>query len=236
MMSDPRAPHRYPQLTLGTLLLIVTLVGALLGWFRTRQQVAQVQQQVTALRQLARELQVDDPTQIFVVSRLPTLSGEHIAEFYVPPGDSGRPSHRLCLALEGIVGSASMSPSFPQPCDSLPLASGRHYVEIRHVSADMSDPKDQHEIEILLDDKIVLQAVRPTAWQPSSGWTSTGSYPESKQFDPLEPVELHRRRFNEPIVSDSRSVGDDKPANGILLWIEPLDPSTDLPDLSESHE
>ena len=224
-MSDGQQQHRrYPQLTLGTLLLTVTAVAIFMAWHRTRNQVNAVQPQVAALKLLARELQIDDPGKVSVVSRLPTLAGEVILDFYVPPSQRKKPSHQLCLALEGILGHGYVDAGFPPADRFIVVPSGVHSMAVRHKKADEKDRNDQHEIVVLLDSEVVFHVMRPADWHPSDGWTSTGSYPSSQSFPPEEPVELHRRRFNERIGSGgSRSVDADKHANGILLWLQPVD-------------
>ena len=223
-MSDSQQQHRrYPQLTLGTLLLAVTAVAIFMAWHRTRNQISAVQPRVEALKLLARELQIDDPANISVVSRLPTLAGEVILDFYVPPSQPKKPSHQLCLALEGILGHGYVAPGFPPADRCIVVPSGVHSVEVRHKDADDKDPNGQHEIVVLLDNEVVFHVMRPANWHPSDGWTSTGSYPISQSFPPDEPVELLRRRFNERIGSGgSRSADVNKHANGILLWLQPM--------------
>ena len=212
------------RVRLSDLLLLTAAIAILLAHFRVRQELASTQSSVSSMRRLARELVVDDESMFAAVSRSPTLPGETLFDVFVPQPPETIERYELCLNLEAIVdfGSYPAELKFPKPIDRVPITPGRHSIEVRHHEPDSTDPAGKHVIEILLDDQAVMNGTRDSNWKPSGGYTSYGSMTETRQFQADAPVQLHRRRFNEPIKGGgSRSAPGDQPVNGVLLWIRP---------------
>jgi hypothetical protein len=211
-------PRRHLRFSLGHLFLLITALAIGLAVYRTRLELSRVRASVVAMRALARELKVEDPSRVTAINRLPSLSDEMILDVHVPSGIVEE-SSRLCLALEGILGHGSAS-DFPKPVNTFLLEPGRHKIEIRHLRPAASEPDEEHVVEILVDDQTVMRETRPSEWMPVSSWTGTGSITESRTFPSGQPAELHRRRFNKKVKTGSASRSAKEPANGILLWID----------------
>ncbi len=174
---------------------------------------------------------MEDLGQIAVVYRHPTLPGEWIADVFIPavaqvvaPGEESHnqlKGFELCMALEKIICKTNDNHQFPEPLQRASLAPGRHSIEIKHVPPDRKDPTGVHRVEVLIDGVISMKTTRSPLWDTVNGWSSTTSYLESQSFDPRKAVEVHRRRFDEPTTTGSRSPRQDKPVNGVLIWISP---------------
>jgi hypothetical protein len=216
--NQKEKPRRHLRFSLGHLFLLITALAIGLAVYRTREELSRVRASVVAMRALARELKVEDPSRVTAINRLPSLPDEMILDVHVPPGNTEL-SSRLCLALEGIQGYGFHS-NYPEPVTTFGLAPGQHKIEIRHLPADSRKPDEEHVVEILVDDESVMRETRPNEWMPASSWTGSGSITESVSFSPDKPAELHRRRFNEKTKNGSTSKSGDEPANGILLWID----------------
>lgn len=210
--------RRRLRFSLGHLFLLITALAIGLAVYRTREELSRTRASVGAMRAIARELKVEDPSRVTAITRLPALPDEMILDVHVPSG-TGEESSRLCLALEGILGHANAG-GFPEPTSTFALNPGRHKIEIRHLRPASTEPNEVHVVEILVDDRSVMRETRPSEWMPVSSWTGSGSITESVSFLPDKPAELHRRRFNEGTNSGSISKPGDEPANGILLWID----------------
>jgi hypothetical protein len=224
MLNPPRTWR--PRLTLAHLLLLTTTIAIAVAYYSTHQKLATMRTAVRNMRQLTRELIVDNSYEIAAIERVPTLPHENIFDIYIPSVGKTTAGHELRLALDGIVGFETGANGFPLPQDQYPLTPGRHIVEIRHRKADSKNPESMHRIEILLDDQVVMEHTRSLGWVPADGWFSASSLTESRAFHPSQPAQLHRRRFQVPTLGGSpSSVPDGEPANGILLWIAPRSPS-----------
>lgn len=210
------------QLSLATVMMLVTAFAVTFAWYRSHRQLAIELRSLQAMRSLARELVVDDPTQIALVKRMPTSSKELIFDLYIPPPTPESSNHRLCLALEGITGLRKMATSFPPPDQCQPMTPGRHKIEIAISKADSTDPQSTHEVTVLIDDFPVMTATRPLAWHDSGGWSSSGEIETTETYPSSEKVEIIRRRFNRKVGNGSVSVRREEPVNGVLLWIEPI--------------
>lgn len=233
MHSEPESPARPAmrlRFSLMSMLLLITLVAVVMAWQQTRSQWGSVRNKVESMRPLVRELDVKNPARIAMIDRLPTLPDERITDIYLPgPVDLNRSTnpadnqtqYRLCLALEQIVGSIDAQAAFPKPEQTVMISPGRHSVELRHRSPDSGSANGHHRIEVWLDGKPVIKAQRPASWISTKGWTGSASYRETHVFDTREPAEIHRRRFNQPTPTGSRSRPESEPAQGILIWIEP---------------
>ncbi len=212
--------NRRWQLSLSTMLLLVTLFAVGAAFVKTRHDRIRVQQLLGTMRSMTRELAVDDPTQIAIVRRLPTLSNELIFDVHIPARMVPTQIHRLCLAVEEIVDVGPPDVVFPRPTESVGLQPGTHSIELCHFAADKNDVNSEHRFEVLVDGEVALNVKRPADWQVSNGWSSNGSITETQSFDAGKTVQLFRRRNNEPTKNGSRSTPPNQPANGILLWIE----------------
>ncbi len=215
-----KSVNRRWQLSLSTMLLLVTLFAVGAGFVKARHDRNELQRLLATLRPMTRELSVDNPTQIAVVRRVPTLSNELIFDAYIPKPLVPTQVHRLCLVLEEIVDSGPFDVLFPQPTGSFDLQPGIHSIELRSTEADKNDVNSEHRFVVLVDGETVIKAKRPAVWQASNGWTSYGTISQSQAFDAKEAVQLLRRRNNEPNKNFSLSAPAKKPTNGVLLWID----------------
>lgn len=209
------------QLTLGNLLLLIAAVAAVFANIRASQRLRSARATVNNLRPIARELLVEDETEIAVVTRMPTRYGELIFDVFIPESPETSGSHELALACDEIEGRREDS-SYPRPDQTVPIGPGRHSIEIRHEKQNADRKSDPgHRVQILLDDAVVIRQSRPAQWQSGSGWSSSGPLKKTETYDPGRPVELHRRRFYRPTPTGSSTPPADEAAHGILLWIQP---------------
>jgi len=219
-MSVQSKPPWRPQITLGDLLLLIAVMATAMAWYQTRNRLAEESASLQSMQILARELQIEDPDKIAIITRQPTRPNETIHDVYIPEGYANEPGLALNLVLEDIVRKWEEEDLRPAPQLTHPLPPGRHSIEVRHIEPVGESPDAEHTIEILLDDVVVISTNREREWMATRGWTGSGTITQSRSFEPDQPVEILRRRFHEKTATGTRSADADQPANGILLWIE----------------
>ena len=192
-----------PQVSLVTLFLAIALIAVWLAWWQTGQSIERLERQMPGLRNVARELFVDDPAMFAVVKQVGQWFGENICRIHVPADQS----YQLCLALEFID-----EEGFPDPLRFVSLPSGEHQIEIRY-----DTQREESIVRILVDEQTVIQESRPKDWEPRVGSSGGMPFTQSTQYPTDGPVILFRRRFSVPSGVNPPT----SPSAGILVWVEP---------------
>lgn len=192
------------QIGLRTLFLLVTAVAVWTVYFANRSAIRHYEERIAALRPLARELVVEDESQIAVVKQEPYWYDENRWALYLPPG-----THRLCLAIrqidEGVM---------PPIVKTMPVSPGRHVLEL-----EQEKTEEGWRVVVLRDGQDVLSTEESTAWYPAVGSVGGAHFDRLTQVEPGQPVILFRRRFTQPATGGT-SMTPTGPADGVMLWIE----------------
>ena len=186
-----------------TLFLGIALFAVWLAWWRAGHSIERLERQLPGLRNVARELQVDDPSLFAVVRNVSQWHGENICRIHVPAGES----YQLCLALEFIN-----EEGFPDPLRFAALPYGEHRIEICY-----DTEGEESIVRILVDERTVIEESRPKDWEPRVGSSGGMPFTQSTQYPTDGPVILFRRRFSVPSGLNPPT----SPSAGILVWIEP---------------
>ncbi|QDT02520.1 hypothetical protein K227x_08980 [Rubripirellula lacrimiformis] len=225
-MNDPVPPTSVDskvakpvQFSLRTILLVTAAFALSVAWYQKHTRLIEARSTAAMLASRARLLEIDDPSKITAVARLPTKIDETVFEVAIPNRSKTGRGHRICLTLEGLGAEFSLTQKkFPHPSTRLELTPGPHTIEVRHHKPASRAAAGQHEIELVIDGKVADRLVRPAVWFTTQV-TSSSAVANCRSFDPDQRVELLRRRF----LVDGNVVPSPTQANlenGILLWIE----------------
>jgi hypothetical protein len=202
--NQPR--RRRWQWSLTTLLLVTAAVAAWTAWYRATDEADHLQREIATMEALTRKLVVDDPGQYAVVKLLENWNDENRWRIHLPPGET----YELNLATEQVD-----EKGFPEPDRQFALPPGEHQLEL----ITTGKKGKNWRVEILVDDKTVIEVDKAADWQSGNGWGETGGFSRSEQLPLTSPLVLKRRRFMRPQANGSWQTTPD-PAPGILLWIE----------------
>ena len=217
-MTSPDAPRRRRwQVGLRTLILLTAAVAVWTSYALERRRIADLTTRIDALRSLARELVVDDPSMIAVVKRNERWYEENQWEIYLPAGRR----YRLCMATRAIPNDAQ---PLPAPTITAPLEPGRHVLALDRVK-----DGEGWRVDAACDEKVVASAREPKEWDAGTGSSGGGQHSSSRQSPADKPVRLFHRRFMGPRDAKGRSSTPEGPTEGIALWIEPDDGPPDHP-------
>jgi hypothetical protein len=175
----------------------------------------------------SRKLRVVHPDRVAVV-RLPESWYDEVKWDVAIPSEeavaAGGVAYKLCLATREI--------DFPgawPPATEFIVPPGRHQVELK-----TQRKRDGWNISVLLDDQPVIEIRETADWDPGHGGSGTGANWEQpyQPSDIATTVPLYRRVFsvNQPNNGFGRPKG---PANGTLLWLQPLTNNETAPEVSE---
>ena len=214
-MTEQKPKRRGLQIGLRTLFLLVTAIAVWTVYFVNRRAIQQYEERTSAMRPLARELVVEDESQVAVIKQEPYWYDENRWAVYLPPYlPPGK--YRLCLATREIDVSG-LAPVVT----SVPLSPGRHALGLEQEKTD-----DGWQVVVLREGQVILSNEEPKEWYPAVGSSGGGHFDRLEQREPSEPVVLFRRRFTRP-TAGGRSMTPTGPADGVLLWIEPDGGETD---------
>jgi hypothetical protein len=161
------------------------------------------------MRPLARELAVEDESQVAVIKQEPYWYDENRWAVYLPPYlPPGK--YRLCLATREID-EGGLAPVVK----SVPLSPGRHALGLEQDKTDHG-----WQVVVQRDGQVILSSEEPQEWCPAVGSSGGGHFDRLEQREPSEPLVLFRRRFTRP-AAGGRSMTPTGPTDGVLLWIEP---------------
>ena len=194
---------RLGQFSLLTLLLLATASAVWIGDWRLQKKIAAHKAELPALRNLARELAVGDPTLVSVVSPYPGWPDEYRWDLYIPPEESFRLNLQLREIANGSLGT---------PLLSAEIAPGTHHVELKYF-----EQNDLWPVEVLIDNQIVMSTTMPAHWNLGRG-SSGGNQVGQLETDQKGSVTLFHRRFMVPTSADEATVPEGK-CDGVQLWL-----------------
>jgi len=198
--------RRWWQFGLRTTILVVAIAAVAMTVVNDRRRIPVLKDRIAALKPLARELSIDDPSQVAVVKLDELWYDENQWDVYLSPASA----YRFCIATRAID-LDGMSPS----SHATPLAGGRHLIAFERTQ---DDSKAWHLV-VTFDGKPALKVDEPADWDWGVGWGDSGFPGVSRQLPLDRPVELFRRRFM-VTTGDGSSTTPDGPCPGVLLWIE----------------
>lgn len=200
------------RFSLQTLILLVPLAAILIVWFQTKSELKKATDQAQSMRSLTRYLEIKDENQYGIISRIPRHPFDIGYSVFVPKSTEVHESFQLNLALENIGREPTVPNELPEPTAAVPIASGRHKIEIKHSNERRTRMSEMNLFEILVDDEVVISTTRPDSWGPQREAMSTHSwFTEASYQDTSRPAVIHRLRF---------VTGGNKNAEGILVWID----------------
>ncbi|MDB5351856.1 MAG: hypothetical protein JWN86_3103 [Planctomycetota bacterium] len=209
----PRPGRARWQVGLQTLVLLMVAIAVWTAFFVNRRQIAALESRIAATRPLAHELGIEDVNKIAVVKLDELWYDENQWDIYLPEG-----KYRLCMATRGIDQNR-LGPVVK----SAPIAAGKH-----HLALEQQAIRSGWRITATWDGTGRLVAEESKDWDPGHGSMGGGRHSLSTQLAADQPAVLFRRIF-------SRSTGNNQfstpsgPAEGLLLWIEPVAGSNKTP-------
>lgn len=198
-------------LSLRTLLLVVAAVGVWMAWWIQRGQVETLRRRVAPMRTLARELIVEDPTQIAIVRGLDEWYDQPHWDVYLPERPGG---YQLKVAVKGVDNG-----NYPSHAVSAPLTPGRHRIKL---VTETPWKKGNVIAKVYDGDALVLDVDEPDAGRKSSSSSSSTPFDTLKQVPADKPVLIYRRQYSVPDATNpNMSKTPEGPGAGVVLWIEP---------------
>ena len=188
-----------------TLILLVAATASWTAYVRQRENIRRLEVSLGSLREVARELVVEDHSQYAAVRMLELSMEDFRWKVHLPAGHR----YTLQMALHEID-----SENFPPIDASARIAPGVYAVELRYDQP----TKGQWKVVVLVDGKPVIEADPGAAWSPA-GSSSGGTHFDKNAQQPLDkPLVLFRRRFHGPAMNSISSATG--PSDGVLLYIE----------------
>ncbi|MEQ1825704.1 MAG: hypothetical protein ABL921_07145 [Pirellula sp.] len=209
-MNDSQAGSKstarsWRQVSLLHLLIATLAIAAWTAHFSNRYQIARITPKYDRLRNMARELVIEDPSKIAVVALNYNLDVQECWRVYIPCG-----GFELRLATHGIGVNG--------PADdysSVPLPTGEYEIGVTEI-----EDGQNFRIVALRDGSTFLET-QPLSWRNPGSSSSTGHAGTSQQHDGSQPVELLRKRY---MVQDPAMPNTWRPplgpAYGVQLWIQ----------------
>lgn len=192
------------QFSLRLLLLLMAAVGVWTAEIVNRREIPLLARRITAMRPIARELNIVDATKPAIVKREELWYDENEWDVYLP-GDR----FQLALATQDIdIGGLA------EAIRRIQLPAGRFRLAILQDKTETG-----WRVRVMKDGEELLAVDEPAEWYPSHGSSGGGHFSVTQQPDPQQPIELFRRRFSRPINKTS-SQTPKGPCEGVLLWIE----------------
>jgi hypothetical protein len=176
--------------------------------FSNQRNIAALGSRIETVRPLARELAVDDPTQIAVVKLQELWYDENRWDLYLPPSPE---KYQICLATRDIPIRGLIPPA-----KSALLTPGRHRIEL-----EQQQEGDIHRVTITWGGTVQMFIEEPKKWYPGRGSSGGSEISNCEHFPSDKPLVLFRRRFSK-LTSQSQSTTPAGPTEGVLLWIEPI--------------
>jgi len=207
-IPPPARPNRRRlQVGLWTLFLLIAAIAVWVSYLTNQRHIISLEAQIKAMQPLAHELIIEDPSKIAVVKLEEMWSDDNRWDVSLPDG-----LYRICLATREINDS-KLAPV----AQSEPLAPGRH----RLILVKELD-KEVWRVTVSCDGKPLLTVAERKAWEPGLGSTSSSDISGSQQMAADKNLVLTRIRFMRSDGAGGSSLATG-PAEGILLWIEPVE-------------
>ncbi|HYW80263.1 MAG TPA: hypothetical protein VE890_11830, partial [Thermoguttaceae bacterium] len=168
-LTPPRRRRFTLQWSLSTMLLLMVVVAAWVPYVRFRQEIPQIEQRIDAMRDMTRELIVEDPTQITAVHLPQMWYDEHRWDIYLPAGE-----YRMHLTTCEVD-----QDGFPPAMEQALLSAGKHRIELLQ-----SEVEDRWKIVVTVDDRSVLEIVEQPGWPPSQSSSGASRISTCRQYAP----------------------------------------------------
>jgi hypothetical protein len=192
------------QVGLRTTFLMTAAIAAWVAFYANRREITMLQDRISTLQPLARELVIKDPAKTAVVQLDSLWQDENRWDVYLPAG-----SYRVRLATRGIDLEG------PAPATtSAPIASGRH-----RLALDLKQDGETRRIAVAVDGARLLEAVEPKEWDTNRSSTTNSPGNVTAQEAADRPLLLIRRR-NFPRTAGNVTSATPGACDGLLLWIE----------------
>lgn len=209
-----------PRWNLTTLLLLAPVVATWSVFFSLRRENRRLRDGIQTMQAQSRKLRVEYSDRVAIVRLPETWYDETKWELELPSEEavaSGGAKYKLCLATRDI---GEPIEGFP-PAKEFILPTGRHQIELK-----TGREEGNWNINVLLDDQPVLEITEPANWDPGRGGTWS-SAPMEQSFQPSNAsafVVLYREVFS--VAKPNGGFGrPDRPSNGLLMWLAPVERS-----------
>ncbi len=188
------------------MLLLTAVVAVWVAYFCLDRQISRLEQEIAWMQPWAGELVVEDTEQI-AVAMLPQMwIDETRWEIHLPEGE-----YVMRLATREI-GDQGVAPVVEETV----VNSGEHRIGLLQ-----SDERKCRKITVMVDDRPLIETTVASDWDPRRGYVGGGNFAICTQLPAHEPVVLYRRRF----VPKSGPLTSNVLANGLLVWIERIEPT-----------
>jgi hypothetical protein len=200
-----RGPRRW-QVGLRALLLLLAVIAVWMTAFVNRRQSERLETRIRVMRPLVRELKIDDTSKVAVVKLEEVFVEDNRWDVYLPSGE-----YRICVATreisrQGLVASKK----------SATIKAGKHRLglELRKIEG-------RKRIMVTSDGSELLTFEENWDWGFLGNYSGGGEFAVSTQQPRDEPLVLFRRIYMVP-NGPTRWVTPKNPADGLLIWIEPV--------------
>ncbi|MDA1050719.1 MAG: hypothetical protein O3C40_09605 [Planctomycetota bacterium] len=201
----PLHRRKFLQWNIATLLLLMAVVGVWTAYFRMKSEAVRMDAELDSLRELARELLVNDPSQYAIVERHEEWYGDHVWDVHLPEGDL----YVLKLATGEIDPKI-----FPETEHMVDLAAGQHIISLEKTLRG-----DHLSARAISDGRLAMHVSESGDWIPSGVGAWGRYYNRSTQAPCDKPLEVIRLYFRKH-VPPGTGMEPDEPYNGVFLWIE----------------
>jgi hypothetical protein len=158
------------------------------------------------MRQMARELIVEDEEQIAVVMLPQEWMDESRWDIHLPEGE-----YVIRLATRQID-----KQGFAPVVEERPISAGQHRIELT-----VSEEGSGREITVTDDDRPLIEAEEGPDWNVGGGSEGGSEIGNCVHRSADEPLVLFRRRFRQRATGGA-SIPPKGPTEGLMLWIEPV--------------
>lgn len=203
-----------PRWNLLTLMLLAAAVCTWSLYYRLRHDNARLHVGIQTMKDQSRKLRIEHPDRLAVVRLPESWYDETKWDVALPSEEAvavGGATYKLCLATREIDLPKEGLP----PAAEFVLPPGRHQIELK-----TRRKQGEWKVIALLDDQPVIEISEPADWDPGHGGGGTGVRCEHP-YQPgsaTQPVVLYDWVFR---ADEDRSLPQG-PANGVLLWLQPL--------------
>lgn len=202
------------RFSLYTLMSATAVFAVWMAYYLTVQETHRMELQLPSLRNLARELYVDDPTWYAAVRPHELSDDDFRWQVYLPPGGK----YQLCLADKNFSRYSNPKREKPAPSLVAPIESGEH-----DISLAFEKVEEEWQIQVSVDGQVVMEETQPADWNPGIGSVGGSDISNTRQFSTDVPMELFDRVFNiRDDPNNQYSSSASKSETGLRLWVEKL--------------
>jgi hypothetical protein len=208
--SEQPAGKRSPaHFSLLSLMLLIAVVACWSAFWQSYRKVQQLRLQLPALRDLHRELEVDDPTRFAAVRKLEAGYDDLRWEVYLPEGHD----YRLSLATDDLpFTNSSEEFLLPAKFQDVAIAAGRRSIELL-----ISRGEQAPAVRVEVNGTAEFDQQKAEHWT-TDGSRSGGSLIQTGQTSSTDEPLVLFRQFFEP--KSGAGFGKQETYNGVMLWIE----------------